>query len=87
MKYLTFLIFSTSLLAIDNCKDFPLHNKIETPYRGKITNVSRIDSFQNCPDSVFVNNKFIARLSKIITYKRQEKCVYTFSRTSFMCDK
>ena len=84
--YLFILLIPTLSLALDKCFDYPIHNSKVEEYRGKITAESATLSFNDCPDSVMVNNRNIARLSQVLMYQGRNQCIYSFNRVAFMCE-
>ena len=75
------LLLTLNAFAVSECKNYVG----ETPYKGEITAESREIGFNNCPESVLVNDKFVARLYMVKDSKGAPACVYTFGSATFVC--
>ena len=72
-------------MALDNCV---MYAEIGEERPGpEITEVSTIESFAGCPDSVLVRDEFVARLLKVDRSEASDiKCVYRTSAVAFACN-
>ena len=89
MKKIFFVLTLTTSLnvfSLENCIYFPVNGEIEQPFKSKITKTSEA-VFENCPDSVLLSERFVARLSQVLNYKGERSCLYTRSAGSilFLC--
>jgi hypothetical protein len=86
------LILTVSLsfnaLSLENCIDFPVIGNVEKVFKGKISQTSEA-VFENCPDSVLVNDQMVARLSQVLEYKGKRSCLYSRGVGSvlFLCEQ
>lgn len=80
-------LLPTMSFAVENCLNFPLIGTPASEYKGEISDVSSRLSFANCPDSVLVNDSFVARLTRVYSHNEEQKCVYSGRSVSFICEK
>lgn len=85
--FLLLTLTSSAVFAVENCVEFPVYTSPAVEYKGEITSSSSRLSFSDCPDSVLVNNDFVARLSRIVEHDNENKCVYSTRSVSFMCER
>lgn len=89
MKLLLMLItlIPSISFAVVNCMNYPTLGDHTTIFKGKISEISRDLSFGDCPDSVLVNEQFVARLLKIANHDEKLKCIYSLPSVNFICEK
>ena len=75
------LLLSVNVFALSECKEVVG----DSPYKGEITEVSRELSFNNCPESVLVNGKYVARLILVDSESETRSCSYQFGMVAFTC--
>lgn len=75
-------LLSLSAFAVENCKEVIG----QTAYNGKITQESNIISYGGCPDSVLVNDSFVARLARVKEKAGKVECSYSSKNVSFTCE-
>lgn len=85
--FLLTLIFmaSSNIYAMDSCIELPIVNEVEVEFKGEITEVSTNLSYQNCPQSVLIKDRFIFHITQIIDHRGELMCVYNRHSVSFMC--
>ena len=88
MKFsaLFILALSTSAFAVSDCITFPV-DLVEGPkaIKGTISSESIHSSYGGCPDSVLLNERFIARLSQLKEINFEKRCIYSSNSIAFAC--
>lgn len=88
MKYLKmFLILvaasaSFGAAGVENC----VTSDEQTPYSGEITQESRDVGFNNCPESLLVNEKYVANLFSVKDAAGDSACGYKLGYVAFYCE-
>lgn len=75
------LLASVNAFAVSECVNI-ISN---TPYKGTISSESRELSYNDCPESVLVNDRFVAQLFMVQDSAGEATCGYKFAGASFVC--
>jgi hypothetical protein len=70
---------------VHNCTHYG--DLTENEYGGKISSESRIISFGGCPDSILLNDKYVARLRQLVKVAGQKHCLYRHGSLILKCEK
>ena len=88
-KILTLALALTSfnVFALTECVEFPRAQDNPRSYTAEITKESDTLSFGNCPESLLMQDRYIAQLKQLEKVNGETRCVYAFSRVYITCQK